>query len=874
MSQKGFQYCPRCGSLIPDDSPLFVCAACGYDSPQEEGFPAKVAREIVSVMQREMFTPPGGPTFIPPEYVVYLSNDDDKEWQGGKRRGLELVLYHILSESARELADYTQLATKSFAVDLRVDGTLVKGELRVQPLWDSSEAGGHTGVTPSSKADASDPKEPLAWKNANTSMVFETMIEPRGAPLPPPVPRASAAQKGIKPPARRDEADGYSDGQCASMAGSPRGRRLPVPALVEGTIIAGRYEVKRRLGSGGFANIYLVTDADDYLQEEIVLKLVDEDLMRELLSQESEGEFFTHDDLIRAWRSKLKVWKVISEQEPAHIVRLLGVPRIIFEQESSYSVGMLMEYMPDGDLWQYFRKHGAPRSREQLTGMMRLFLSACRAVGVLHENGLIHRDIKPSNFLLAPGETQCKLSDFELIIEADERAGGAVRRATVGTPIYMAPECMEARYSFQSDIYALGAMLYHLLTGENPRPPTLVNPPADDLRSRPLVEPSRLNPLVTAELSEAVLRCLDDDPAARPSSVAELTDELTRLGLTGDAVNIAPVNLARLLLTHLPSDEVRDLVESLEEGGFHSASAETEQRQKDIMEEYCYTASPYDVLKENCTTRQLRALTESLGLAGLSGAVRDDLIEEILTSVGFLASAREVPGIEASRTFLENLRLNLAHATTMDECVGMIQAGLSAVERTVELLLSFYGQLLLGTKFPAFLKKAASGKPPERLTFGQKLGALRQLCLDAPAATLPIRTRKVFKFPLISAEVFERLSEVVRQRNLYAHSPQESTRRSLALAQRSGRQLLEHAVTSLNELAQNTNVPRVVQIVSRQDDIYGRHFYLGRDDRGRSERIFTPLPLNVGRLYLFFPLTNPARINPLIYPFDSQGQGR
>src|SRR4051812_24700766 len=97
-------------------------------------------------MQREMFTPPGGTTFIPPEYIVYLSNEDDKEWQGEKRRGLEQGLYTVLSERARELAGQTQLATKSFAVELRVDGTLNKGEFRVQPVWDETESG-HTMVT-------------------------------------------------------------------------------------------------------------------------------------------------------------------------------------------------------------------------------------------------------------------------------------------------------------------------------------------------------------------------------------------------------------------------------------------------------------------------------------------------------------------------------------------------------------------------------------------------------------------------------------------------------------------------------------------------------------------------------------------------------
>src|ERR1051325_5214682 len=111
-----------------------------------EEFLVKIAREVEACMQREMFTPPGGPTYIPREYIVYLSNDDDKEWQGDKRRGLEQGLFHVLSERARELAGSVNLQKKSFAIELSVDGTLNKNEFRVQAVWDETEAG-HTMVT-------------------------------------------------------------------------------------------------------------------------------------------------------------------------------------------------------------------------------------------------------------------------------------------------------------------------------------------------------------------------------------------------------------------------------------------------------------------------------------------------------------------------------------------------------------------------------------------------------------------------------------------------------------------------------------------------------------------------------------------------------
>jgi hypothetical protein len=124
-------------------------AADEHSKPRRiwEEFLVKIARKVEEVMQEEMFTPPGGLTYIPREYIVYLSNEDDKDWQGDKRKGLEQGLFHVLSERARELSGSTQLAAKSFSVELRVDGTLEKGQFRVQAVWNETEAG-HTQVNP------------------------------------------------------------------------------------------------------------------------------------------------------------------------------------------------------------------------------------------------------------------------------------------------------------------------------------------------------------------------------------------------------------------------------------------------------------------------------------------------------------------------------------------------------------------------------------------------------------------------------------------------------------------------------------------------------------------------------------------------------
>jgi len=99
-----------------------------------EEFLVGVARAVEKSMIAEMFTPPGGPTYIPKEYVVYLSTADDDEWRGEKRKGLEQGLYHVLSERASAIASEQQIQASSFAVDLKVDGRLPRDNIEYKPF--------------------------------------------------------------------------------------------------------------------------------------------------------------------------------------------------------------------------------------------------------------------------------------------------------------------------------------------------------------------------------------------------------------------------------------------------------------------------------------------------------------------------------------------------------------------------------------------------------------------------------------------------------------------------------------------------------------------------------------------------------------------
>jgi serine/threonine-protein kinase len=151
-----------------------------------------------------------------------------------------------------------------------------------------------------------------------------------------------------------------------------------------------------------------------------------------------------------------------------------------------------------------------------------LALQACHGLAHAHEHGLVHRDVKPHNLLLRSDGT-LKVADFGIARAAEETALTQVG-TVLGTAAYLAPEqAAGVAVTPATDVYALGAVLYELLTGRPPYEPTSLA----DLAERPEIPPvSELAPQVSRGVEDAVMRALARNPDYRQSSAAELAREL------------------------------------------------------------------------------------------------------------------------------------------------------------------------------------------------------------------------------------------------------------------------------------------------------------------------------------------------------------
>jgi tetratricopeptide (TPR) repeat protein len=296
----------------------------------------------------------------------------------------------------------------------------------------------------------------------------------------------------------------------------------------------GRFEIRRELGRGGFGVVYLAYDPS--LRREVALKVprpeavVRPELRERFVREARAAARLDHPNLVPVYE--------VGEVGPVCFIT------------SAYCPG------PSLAAWLQARREAVPG-----TTAARLLATLADAVEHAHGRGVLHRDLKPSNVMLEPvsdidpaaGGAPVKealglsprVTDFGLARlflegERDLTQTGVI----LGTPSYMAPEQAGSKAQQvgpPTDVYALGAILYEMLTG---RPPFQGTSPLDTLdlvRAQEPVRPRALQPKVPRDLETLCLKCLQKEPSQRYASAGELSEELRRF-LSQKPIRARPVS--------------------------------------------------------------------------------------------------------------------------------------------------------------------------------------------------------------------------------------------------------------------------------------------------------------------------------------------
>jgi serine/threonine-protein kinase len=179
-----------------------------------------------------------------------------------------------------------------------------------------------------------------------------------------------------------------------------------------------------------------------------------------------------------------------------------------------------------------------------------LILPICDALDNLHKHGVVHRDLKPENIMVCDGD-RIKIIDFGIALKEDARRITQVGLTpALGTPDYISPEQVKGQRGDQrSDVYALGAILYEMLTGQ---PPFTGSNPLAVMNERLLIDPAparELNSGISPALEEILFRALARDPRRRYATAGEMAWELEHQELVGvESGSHRPVMLGRFAI--------------------------------------------------------------------------------------------------------------------------------------------------------------------------------------------------------------------------------------------------------------------------------------------------------------------------------------
>jgi len=293
--------------------------------------------------------------------------------------------------------------------------------------------------------------------------------------------------------------------------------QAPIRELTTGSTFAGRYQVIEELGKGGMGRVYKVLDAE--VKEKVALKIL-------------KPEIAADEETIERFRNELRFARKISHK---NVCRMYDLSR---EQGTQF---ITMEYVEGENLKSLMRRMGQFSIGKAV--------SVARQVGEglaqAHQLGVVHRDLKPQNIMI-DNDGNVRIMDFG-IARSLKGKGITDARVMIGTPEYMSPEQVDgAEADGRADIYALGVVLYEMLTGKVPFEGDTALSVALKHKTEIPHDPRELNPQIPETLSALILRCLEKDKAKRYQNVEDLISDLGKieLGLTPTSGILRPASLA------------------------------------------------------------------------------------------------------------------------------------------------------------------------------------------------------------------------------------------------------------------------------------------------------------------------------------------
>ncbi|MDQ3931187.1 MAG: protein kinase, partial [Chloroflexota bacterium] len=290
---------------------------------------------------------------------------------------------------------------------------------------------------------------------------------------------------------------GYSGGQGDAGGGTEVASKHNV---MEPRVIADRYELRNRIGTGGMAQVYL--GVDRVLGREVAVKVL-------------HPESATDPTFVERFRREAKAAAALNHP---NVAAVYDWGSISASDPAAYPVYyMVMEYVPGENIKELLERRG-PLPEAEALGIASQVTSALRAA---HQRGLVHRDVKPHNVLIDP-EGQAKVVDFG-IAHAVGLAHLTQTNAVSGTAFYLSPEQAQGRTTdARSDIYSLGVVLYEMLTGHVPfEGGSLVDVAVRHVHEQP-VSPRENRPDISPATEAVVMKALAKDPGERYQTAADM----------------------------------------------------------------------------------------------------------------------------------------------------------------------------------------------------------------------------------------------------------------------------------------------------------------------------------------------------------------